>query len=937
MNTYIKEYEEIIPLKKNILLTILFLITCFTNICAKNYEHSVEGFVVDYITGKGMSEITVTLMNADSVVLDTTKTISADDEIDGGRYHFMVRKTGTYIVKAVCPGYSDGYTTFQLRSNRENGVFVPIMRLIKAVWQLPDAKVTATKIKMVTKGDTIIYNADAFRLANGSMLDALISKLPGAKLTKDGQIYVNGKYIESLLVNGRDFFSGNPKIALENLPAYTVNKIKVYNKFGAQSELMGRDMGDKVYVMDVRLKKEYSMGYIENMEVGKGTKNRYKAKAFGLQFSNKSRTVVYANMNNLNDNQNADVGGNWWTPENMPTGLLSTKNVGLSYLYGDCTGKDSWASSENTFLHTDEDGRTRESSQLFLSGGDSFRKSQRIQTSRSTTWNSKNHALLVARNFFADNDLILYYTKKETTGSGFATISDSTSILNRLLTETSVNNSNFNLEFSQNGCKKIIADMLCWKVDISYDRFKSKDFSLYDLTYQNPLISRDFRNNYLDKLHQNFQMNAEINYGMGWQNRFINSGYNYTYKFSKTGNLLYRLDKLDGIDSSRYDLLPSTIQVLNDVMDKINSYDYHEYQNQHEFFISFGDNKWFGNGRCILKIPFWLSDNHLYYERMGRHDVTHQSVFFEPNLFMNYMGTHSYWSLTADMSSDIPDLVSMVNYSDDSDPLNVRKGNPNLKNIHNYEINAEMRMSGKHQQSISLQTNYRKTDNAVAYDLVFNKSTGVSTVKPVSVSGNWFVKEKIGYIRALDKKEKLILDNQLDFTYNHNIDMSSVAGQAESLRSVVNNSNLDNELKLDYNFSDNNNLGFHGGIKYDRINSGQMGFTVINAGDLNLGMNTQIELPWTFQVSTDLSLFARRGYQQSEMNTTDWIWNAQISRNFCKHHLLAKIQALDILHQLTNTQYVVNAQGRTESWHNSIPRYVMLSLSWQFSANPQKQ
>lgn len=210
-------------------------------------------------------------------------------------------------------------------------------------------------------------------------------------------------------------------------------------------------------------------------------------------------------------------------------------------------------------------------------------------------------------------------------------------------------------------------------------------------------------------------------------------------------------------------------------------------------------------------------------------------------------------------------------------------------------------------------------------------------MKPVSVNGNWFLEQKIGYTRALDIKEKLILDNQFDVTYNHNIEMSSVAGQTESQRSVVNNCNLDNELKLDYNFSDNNTIGFHGGIKYYRINSEQAGFTVINAGGWNLGINTQIELPWKFQVFTDLSLFARRGYQQREMNTTDWIWNAQISRSFCKHHLLVKVQAFDILHQLTNTQYVVNVQGRTESWHNSIPRYVMLSLSWQFNLNQKKR
>ena len=84
-------------------------------------------------------------------------------------------------------------------------------------------------------------------------------------------------------------------------------------------------------------------------------------------------------------------------------------------------------------------------------------------------------------------------------------------------------------------------------------------------------------------------------------------------------------------------------------------------------------------------------------------------------------------------------------------------------------------------------------------------------------------------------------------------------------------------------------------------------------------------------------MFARRGYQQSEMNTTDWIWNAQLTHSFIKGKLLAKLQGFDILHQLSNTQYAMNAQGRTETWHNSIPRYVMLSLSWKFNVNPKKK
>ena len=94
---------------------------------------------------------------------------------------------------------------------------------------LGEVVVTASKIKMVMRGDTVVYNADAFELANGSMLDALVRQLPGVEL-KGGRIYVNGEFVDNLLVNGRNFFRGNPKIALDNLPAYMVDKVNVYRR-----------------------------------------------------------------------------------------------------------------------------------------------------------------------------------------------------------------------------------------------------------------------------------------------------------------------------------------------------------------------------------------------------------------------------------------------------------------------------------------------------------------------------------------------------------------------------------------------------------------------------------------------------------------------------------------------------------------------------------
>lgn len=121
--------------------------------------------------------------------------------------------------------------------------------------KLKEVEVKATLVKMVMKGDTMVYNAAAFQLAQGSMLDELVRQLPGVRL-ENGQITVNGRFVSSLMLNGEDFFKGNPKIALDNLPAYMVDKVKVYERQNDRDRALDiKKMGEEPLVMDVNLKK----------------------------------------------------------------------------------------------------------------------------------------------------------------------------------------------------------------------------------------------------------------------------------------------------------------------------------------------------------------------------------------------------------------------------------------------------------------------------------------------------------------------------------------------------------------------------------------------------------------------------------------------------------------------------------------------------------
>ena len=909
---------------------------------ANDYKHSVQGSVVDNMTGIGVTA-KITLMTADSVVIDTITAQIEEMPYDIGYhkayYEFKdaVTAKGKYIVKAEKEGYDVCYMNCELRSTREDYIGVKQIRMTKIVeHELKGVTVVASKVKMVMKGDTIVYNADAFNLAEGNMLDALIARLPGAKLEKDGRIYVNGRFIQSLLVNGQEFFAGNPKLALENLPAYTVNKIKVYNKAGIKSRLMERNMGDNTYVMDVRLKREYATGYMGDLEAGGGTQKRYKLRGFAMKFSDKERMGAFFNINNLNDNQRAELTGEW-EPQEVGNGLLTVKNAGVSYVRF-LNNERSWVSTGNTWQHISTDNESITHTQTYLPEGNLFLHSHSKQLNSSDKWESINRLSIDKTNFSTSNSLSISYLRNNGFGSTNSATANETTKLNALLSRNSFESSDFNFDFSTGNYVKYITDLIRGDFSVSYNRNKQKQFMLNNIQYFQGGQPNDYRNNYFDMPNQKLKLSAGVGYDINIRKTTFAPSYSYTYTYNKASNLLYRLDWIAGRDINQFNVLPSASNVLLSVLDNNNSYRFNEYRNEHKFNFKYFNRKIkVLNSFVSLNLPLRLLNADFHYYGISEQRFSRRKLFFEPNIELYHWDENVSWVFTARMNSDFPTLLATADYRNDSDPLNIRLGNKNLRNLHHYDVDANVTINGEKEQTISLSANYHRTDNQVAYALIFDNATGISTIYPTSVNGNWNTKFEVEFKRALDKANKILFSNNFSTNYNHSVDMASIAGSTESQRSIVNNWEFGDELKVNYRLNDNYEFTFHTGGKYYLINSERVGFEKIKASDYNIGLNAQIVLPWELQLTTDMTMFARRGYQQSEMNTTDWIWNIQLARTFLNGHLTAKIQGFDLLQQLSNTRYVINSQGRTEMWNNSIPRYVMLSLAWKFNINPKRK
>ncbi len=385
------------------LMSVLQICAQATKVTAKDMQmFRLYGAVVDSFTGEAVDSSVVTVWNADS-----TRMVGSTYNAGWG-WRVSLPASGDYIVCYSHPRYQpvSCHVKLNFSHHRRPRITLDSMKLRKRRLNteedytdgqiLSEVVVTASKIKMVTRGDTVIYNADAFELANGSMLDALVRQLPGVEL-KGGRIYVNGEFVDNLLVNGRNFFRGNPKIALDNLPAYMVDKVKVYRRESDRDVALGiqrLNNREKELVMDVGLKRIYSFGWSVNADVGMGTDDRYRAKLFGLRFSNYTRSVAYLNSNNTNDASTPGTSGQWSSQYNLTVPSDYT-SAGLMHTIDDRQRRFTYE-GEVSVDYNKQDTRTRQSSVRFLTTEDTYSR-LRSQDETSATHIATRHTFELKR------------------------------------------------------------------------------------------------------------------------------------------------------------------------------------------------------------------------------------------------------------------------------------------------------------------------------------------------------------------------------------------------------------------------------------------------------------------------------------------------------------------------------------------------------------
>ena len=913
----------------------------------------VFGTVQDAFLKTPLPEAKVSLLLAadSTVVIDSipvTKKFRDDGTVREAQ--FMIKpekKTCKYLLRGSLDGYEYGYLPLTIDVSNEGAIMLDDALELRKVRQLNlnEVTVTATKVKMYYRGDTIVYDATAFKLPDGSMLDDLIHQMPGVSIDEYGQIFVNGRKIDELQLGSRSFMRGNSKVLMENLPYYTVKDIKVYDQDTDLNRALNAQVERKKFVMDVNLKPEHQMGYIANVEAAGGTMERWLGRGFLLGFTKHTRYTLLGNSNNVNESRHIGRSDHW-TPDAVPQSLLTTHSAAgeIDYQSADKNVQENLTAD---FTSTRDEGEMLRSSELFLQGNPLQTTHQKSQSKAQRLKAGNHFRYIKPKGFMLSSDVSFNYRSYR--GNSLMLMEQ---FVDSLTIRQRTDGFNDGKAWEANGFVRIQPMLKNIGKTEQYFRFGvSIDYTSDENERSQRYRTENFVNSSATNQHNasdyslhKIAVHTPIYYSLASKMNKMFLEVKPSYSREKTHDWLYHPDTL--LLASQIDMLHTMTDHANSYESKLQTYKAGITLNLHRSQeMPTTSNKW---GLAVteplidLYLTFTPMHERLNYQR-GMIDTcaTRNTMRLDQRLEIKLFPKKDYLSpilLRIHHYEQNSPLINQIAFRDDADPTVVRLGNPNLK-----PWNSVTYIEGEYRNFRKTRCEYHATLHAgyihqdVSQAVSFNPITGVYTYRPENIHGIYDIKANGGVLLMLDRERHWTAESTVDGRFVHWLDHAMVDGADESSLNAVNTLTLHENTYIQYN-KGALNVRATGDIRWRNSRGQMVDFETLNATDFQYGLSARYTLPrlnTTF--SADGTMYSRRGYGSSELNTDDFVLNASISQPFFKGKLIARIEAFDLLHQLSNTQYSVNAQGRTETWYRSLPHYVMVHLVYHWNKNPKKK
>ena len=938
-------------MKKSILMMLLLLVS----IASFAQERLVSGAIIDRDTKDPVEQVTVQLLKTDSTYV--TGAISNEK----GLFHLNAPENGKYLLKITSVGYKP--TVKRLVIEQDKNLALGNVVVGADAIMLKGAVVTAMAQKVTLKEDTFVYNSAAYRTPEGSVVEELVKRLPGAEVSDDGTIKINGKEVKKILVDGKEFMTGDTKTALKNLPTSIIDKIKAYDEKSDLSKVTGIDDGEEQTVLDFNVKKGMNKGLMSNIDLGIGNKNRYSARGMGGYFNSNNRFMLFGNANNTSDR--GFSGGGPRRGFGGGNGLNASKMLAANYNYEE---KNKF--KFNTSLrwnHSDGDVWSRRSSENFMGSSSSFSNSLNQNFSRSDSWNGNirlewmpdtmTNILFRPSISWTTNDSRstgisasynqdpYQYTEDPLSDEGIEKMDEVDAVINRQKSVSLSNSKNNNIRGMLQLNRKLNnkGRNVTLRMDAKYIDKDSKSISLqnahlYLVQNEAGLDSTYQTNRYNLTPSKDYSYSAQATYSEPlWKATFLQFSYKFTYSYSKSDRSTYDFSKysFDGINPE-YGAWGNYLGRLDGELgdyrdDKLSRYsEYRNYTHDIQVMMRFVRQKYNLNFGVMIQPQRskFIQDYQGKYVDTVR-TVTNVSPTLDfryrfskmSNLRVNYRGTTSQ-----------PSISQLLNIVDDSDPLNVSMGNPGLKPsfTQNFRLFYNNFVQN-HNKGVMTYINFSTTSNSISNKVTYDETTAGRITRPENINGNWNVMGAFMFNCSIDSAGVWNINTDTNLGYNHYVSYLSLDKSQDSQKNTTQNTTWNERLSLSYR-NDWLELSLDGTLAYNHAKNKLQPNSNLDTWQFSYGPSMTLTAPWGTSLNTSLSCSSRRGYSDASMNTDEFVWNAQLSQGFLKGKpLTVMLQFYDLLHQQSTFSRAISSVSRTDTEYNAINSYAMLHVVYRMN------
>ncbi len=655
-----------------------------------------------------------------------------------------------------------------------------------------------------------------------------------------------------------------------------MEQLKTYDKKSDLARITGIDDGEEETVLDLTVKKGMNQGWFGNVDLGAGTEDRYTGRAMINRFYDKTQVSIIGSANNVND-QGFSGGGPRWRRNN---GLNATKMLGANFATE--TEKLELGGSMR-YNYRDADVVTVGSSQRFLQSGDSYSNSNKANSNKET-------------GFKAD----------------------------------------FRMEWRPDSMTNII-----FRPNVSYDKTRgasvAESGTFNEDPYQYVVNPNDYlnfdniggdsiehRNQYITMPTKNYNYTAQFTYSEPIARAtFLQFSYRFQYKNSKSDKSTYDL----GYPWDINDGLPENYETAYvDSLSKDAEYKYFNHD------ISLGLRFIREKYQLSAGMSLQPQNTKLSYKKGDYMTDTTRTVFnFAPNLDFRYRFSKvSQLRITYRGRSSQPSMENLLPIVDNSNPLNIRVGNPGLKPSFAHTMRLFYNTyNAEKQRGIMTHVNFTATQNSISNSTVYDENTGGTTSTPQNINGNWNAFGLFGFNSALKNKKftinsfsRVSYRNQVAFLYNK----ETLHDDKNTTTGLTLAENLNGSYRNDwFEFS------LNGSIEYTAERSKLRPEKNQNPYTFSYGASTNVTLPWQMTLSTNITNQSRRGYDDASLNNNELIWNAQIAQSLLKGAATVSFEMYDILKQQSNISRSLTADVRSVTEYNSINSYCMVHFIYRLN------